>query len=84
MERVTTEFPVYKDENDKPILNRREKDKPVVVKIRDYTLPILAFKAEFNGGRFGPYDFYYVARGDGTIVATYTDSQAEWEKVIEL
>lgn len=65
----------YFDANGKEITGRRSGDKLYLIKIRDYTLPIAAYFAKQSNGRFGPYSFYYVARGDGTIMATYAPEQ---------
>lgn len=65
----------YFDAAGKEITDRRNGDKLYLIKIRDYALPIAAYFAKQSDGRFGPYSFYYVARGDGTIMATYATEQ---------
>lgn len=60
-----------KGDNGEIINHRRSSDMPFWVKIQDYSEPIAAFKAAV--GVRSP--FYYVARGDGLIVATYTSNQ---------
>lgn len=67
-----------KDRTGKIIDHRRTNDKLYLVKIRDYSLPIAAFKAEDNV----EFVSYYVARGDGLITASYSDSQVTSEKLI--
>ncbi|CAH7391178.1 hypothetical protein VCHA53O466_50037 [Vibrio chagasii] len=65
-----------KADNGEIIDHRRPTDMPFWVKIRDYSEPIAVFKA--TAGVRKP--FYYVARGDGLIVATYTDAQITKEE----
>lgn len=69
----------YRNKSNKIIDHRRDTDKLYWIKIRDYVKPIAAFKAVDDV----VFPFYYVARGDGLIVATYTDCQVIKEQLIE-
>ncbi|MGD1524172.1 hypothetical protein [Vibrio owensii] len=72
---------LYKDDKDgNRIESRRKEDELYLIKIRDYQLPIAAFKAVDNV----KFPFFYVARGDNLIVATYWDSQVVWEKKVDI
>lgn len=69
----------HTDKSGARIESRRPNDKPCWIKIRDYINPIMAYKAVENVD----YPFYYVSRGDGLIVGSYSDSQVVREQPIE-
>lgn len=64
----------------KKIDYRRASDLLYLVKIRDYSLPIAAFLSADDV--MSP--FYYLARGDGLIIATYDDSRVVNKWLLEL
>ncbi|WP_210498207.1 hypothetical protein [Vibrio crassostreae] len=69
---------MHKTRSGKLVDHRRVCDKPYWVKVRDYTRPIMVFKAVDDI----EFPFYYVVRGDGLIVATYCTGQVVKEELI--
>lgn len=68
----------HKTRSGKLVDHRRECDQPYWIKVRDYTRPIMVFKAVDDI----EFPFYYIARGDGLIVATYCTGQVVKEELI--